>query len=92
MNQGGYLACLIVYVILHFVANMLLSILGLCVESKEKKAEIHPMTGTLGICGVYTLIFCTFLFLSCWGGVRGILRHTLLLNVLLYDNSALFNK
>jgi hypothetical protein len=48
MNQGGYLACLIVYVILHFVANMLLSILGLCVESKEKKAEIHPMTGTVG--------------------------------------------
>lgn len=44
INVGGYIACLIVFVIFHFIVNLILTILNVFVENKEKKAEIHPMS------------------------------------------------
>jgi hypothetical protein len=45
INQSGYLACLIVYVIVHFLSHLVLTTLAFLSDRKEKKAEIHPMTG-----------------------------------------------
>jgi hypothetical protein len=46
INLSGYLACLIVYVIVHFLSHLVLTTLAFLSDRKEKKAEIHPMTGT----------------------------------------------
>jgi hypothetical protein len=45
INLSGYLACLIVYVIVHFLSHLVLTTLAFLSDRKEKKAEIHPMTG-----------------------------------------------
>jgi hypothetical protein len=45
INLSGYLACLIVYVIVHFLSHLVLTTLAFLSDRKEKKAEIHPMSG-----------------------------------------------